>query len=262
MGHPGRQAMTDGYESGVPCWVETWQADAEAAARFYTGLFGWDTERVEAPASTYFMCRLDGRDVAGIGSSEALSEPAAWTTFVWVESVEETVARVVETGGRVVREPFESLDGGRMAIVADPEGAVLGAWCPGKHRGAQLVNEPGAWAWSQLQAGDLDRAVASTAPCSAGGPGPSTRATVMPSRSGPCRATWAGDRPSHCRATSSPAWFRCRTMEAPRGGGSSSGSRTSTRPQHGPSSWAGRWSSPRRTPRSGGARCSGIRAAP
>jgi predicted enzyme related to lactoylglutathione lyase len=69
---------------------------------------------------------------------------------VWVESVEETVARVVETGGRVVREPFESLDGGRMAIVADPEGAVLGAWCPGKHRGAQLVNEPGAWAWSQL----------------------------------------------------------------------------------------------------------------
>ena len=47
-----------------------------------------------------------------------------------------------------------------MAIVADPEGAVLGAWRPGKHRGAQLVNEPGAWAWSQLQAGDLDRAVA------------------------------------------------------------------------------------------------------
>ena len=81
--------MPDGYESGVPCWVETWQADAEAAARFYTGLFGWDTERVEAPASTYFMCRLDGRDVAGIGSSESLSGPAAWTTSVWVESVEE-----------------------------------------------------------------------------------------------------------------------------------------------------------------------------
>jgi hypothetical protein len=28
----------DAYEHGVPCWVDTWQPDAEAAVRFYSGL--------------------------------------------------------------------------------------------------------------------------------------------------------------------------------------------------------------------------------
>ena len=34
----------DGYPPGVPCWIETWQPDVEAAVRFYTGLFGWARE--------------------------------------------------------------------------------------------------------------------------------------------------------------------------------------------------------------------------
>jgi predicted enzyme related to lactoylglutathione lyase len=149
-----------GYQPGVPCWVETWQRDAEAAVRFYTAVFGWDAERVETPDATYYLCRLGGRDVAGVGASDALGGSSAWTTFVWVESVEKTAATVAEAGGRLVREPFDSLDGGRMAIVADPEGAVLGAWQPGRHRGAELVNAPGAWSWSQLTARNVQAAVA------------------------------------------------------------------------------------------------------
>ena len=63
-------------------------------------------------------------------------------------------------GGSVVMEPFDMLDGGRGAILADPAGAVFGVWQPGRHRGAQLVNEPGAWAMSLLNTPDPERAKA------------------------------------------------------------------------------------------------------
>jgi hypothetical protein len=30
----------NGFRAGVPCWIDTWQPDAEAAVGFYTELFG------------------------------------------------------------------------------------------------------------------------------------------------------------------------------------------------------------------------------
>jgi len=150
----------DGYQPGVPCWVDTWQPDADAAVGFYTGLFGWEAEETASAGSgrRHFMCRLRGRDVAGIGSPPPDGPPSAWGTYVWVEDADATAARAREAGGRVVVEPFESLDGGRMAIVADPAGAVFGVWRPGVHKGAQLVNEPGAWSMSQLNTTDPEGA--------------------------------------------------------------------------------------------------------
>ena len=68
------------------------------------------------------------------------------------------MAKVREAGGSILAEPFESLDGGRIAIIADPSGAALGVWRLGEHRGAELVNEPSAWAMSFLASPDPDAA--------------------------------------------------------------------------------------------------------
>jgi uncharacterized protein len=148
----------DGYQPGVPCWVDTWQPDAEAAVSFYTQLFGWDAEDTMPPevAGRHFMCRLRGRDVAAIASrpAKAPATAPAWGTYVWVDSAEEAAAKVIDAGGSTVMEPFDSLDGGRIAVVADPAGAVFGVWQPGAHKGAQLVNEPGAWSMSLLHTSD------------------------------------------------------------------------------------------------------------
>jgi uncharacterized protein len=147
----------DGFERGVPCWVDTWQPDAEAAVAFYTGLFGWeseDTMPADVPGQ-HFMCRMRGRDVAAIASRPHAAPPVtAWTTYVWVDDAAETTSRVAAAGGSVLMEAFESLDGGRIAIIADPAGAAIGVWQPGAHRGAQLVNEPGAWSMSALNTHD------------------------------------------------------------------------------------------------------------
>jgi predicted enzyme related to lactoylglutathione lyase len=154
----------DGYQHGVPCWIDTWQPDAEAGAAFYSRLFGWETEDTTPPESdtTYVMCRLRGRDVAAIGSPlpEGATPPAVWGTNVWVRSADAAAAQAREAGGSVVVEPFGSLDGGRMAVLADPAGAAFGVWEPGAHKGAQVVNEPGAWSMSLLHTSDPEGAKA------------------------------------------------------------------------------------------------------
>jgi predicted enzyme related to lactoylglutathione lyase len=84
----------------------------------------------------------------------------AWTTYVWVDDVGATAARAVEAGGTIVHGPTDSLEGGQVAILADPGGAVFGLWAPGRHRGAQRVNEPGAYSMSMLHAADVEAAAA------------------------------------------------------------------------------------------------------
>ena len=156
----------DGFSHGVPCWVDTWQSDPGSAVAFYEGVFGWETENVRPPDAhdVYFMCRLRGRDVTAVGAPipEGAPPTPVWTTYIWVDGADETAAAAKAAGGSLVIEPapFDSPDGGRMAVIADPEGAVFVAWEPGEHRGAQLVNEPGAWSMSILNARDPQAAAA------------------------------------------------------------------------------------------------------
>jgi predicted enzyme related to lactoylglutathione lyase len=150
-----------GYQHGVPCWVDTWQADPETAVPFYESVFGWEAQVPPAGEEPhYVMFQLDGADVAGLGSPPPDGTGPAWTTYVWVDDVDEAVARATAAGGSAVREPFDSLDGGRMAIVADPAGATVALWQPGAHRGAERVNEPSAYAMSMLVTPDPERAAA------------------------------------------------------------------------------------------------------
>src|SRR5215217_7879510 len=68
--------------------------------------------------------------------------------------------RAAAPGGSVVGDPFDSPGGARVAVLADPSGAVFGVWQPGQRRGAQVVNEPGAWSMSILNTADPERAKA------------------------------------------------------------------------------------------------------
>ena len=152
----------DGYQPGVPCWVETWHDDPEPAIRFYSGVLGWEAENTLPPDAdgTFHICRLRGRDAAAIGSPIPDGAPPTpvWTTFILVESAEETSRKAKDAGGSVVVEPFESLEGGRLTILADPRGAAFAAWEQAEHKGAQVVNEPGAYSMSALETTDPDGA--------------------------------------------------------------------------------------------------------
>jgi predicted enzyme related to lactoylglutathione lyase len=151
----------DGYIPGVPCWIDTSQPDPEAAVDFYRGLFGWEFEDVMPPDSPgkYFMARIRGGEVAAVGSVPESAPPMAmWNTYVWVESADDTAARVRDAGGSVVMEPFDIMEAGRMGVFSDPEGAVFCVWQANRHRGARVVNEPGSLNFNNLNTRDRDGA--------------------------------------------------------------------------------------------------------
>ncbi len=147
----------DGYIAGVPCWVDTSQPDPEAAAEFYGGLFGWEFEDA-MPAGApgrYLMARLHGGDVAAVSSpSEGAPAQAVWNTYICVDDADEAAAKAREAGGAVLGEPFDVIDAGRMAALADPEGAVFCVWQARQHRGARIVNEPGSLNFNVLNTRD------------------------------------------------------------------------------------------------------------
>jgi uncharacterized protein len=159
-------SQRDRYDHGVPCWVDTLQSDLEGALEFYSGVFGWELvgpgDMPGDPPGRYFVGRLRGRDVAGIGSLPPNDQPLApsFSMYVRVESADAAAAAAPAAGGTVLVEPFDAPPAGRMAIVADPTGAQVCVWEAGAREGAQVVNEAGAWAISQLRTADPERAAA------------------------------------------------------------------------------------------------------
>jgi predicted enzyme related to lactoylglutathione lyase len=151
----------DRYIPGVPCWIDTSQPDPEAAVAFYGSLFDWDLEDAMPPGAPgqYFMARLRGKDVAAVGSIPEGAPPrAVWNTYIWVENADETAAKVAAAGGTALSEPFDVMDAGRMAVFADPEGAVFSVWQANRHRGARIVNEAGSLNFNGLGTRDAEGA--------------------------------------------------------------------------------------------------------
>lgn len=158
------QART--YPAGVPSWVDVEQPDVEAATAFYAGLLGWTFSPATPPDSPwrYLVAQLDGQDVAGIGGPEqptgnASDSPVSpvrptWQTYVSVDDVDAAVSAVEGAGGRVVSPPEAAGEGGIAASCLDPSGAAFRLWQARRRPGAQTVNAPGAWNFSDLHADD------------------------------------------------------------------------------------------------------------
>ena len=147
------------YPVGTFSWVDLGTTDVEGAKAFYGELFGWQIEDMRSSQGSYTMCRLHGRDVAGI-HEHAPDEGIGWGSSISVDDVDRVTARARELGATVLAEPFEVQGAGRTAVLQDPSGAVVSLWQPGDHAGAGLVNEVGTWTWNELVTPDLAAAKA------------------------------------------------------------------------------------------------------
>jgi predicted enzyme related to lactoylglutathione lyase len=136
------------------------QPDPDAAKDFYAGLFAWEFENVvpnDAPGP-YYVGRLRGRDVAAVGGPMDGDGSPVWSTYTAVASADDAAARVRAAGGTVIAGPSTVPDAGRMAVLADAEGAAFSVWEAHGFIGAQLVNEFGTWNFSELNTADPDGA--------------------------------------------------------------------------------------------------------
>jgi predicted enzyme related to lactoylglutathione lyase len=151
------------YAPGTPCWVElSGTPDVEASQAFYRELFGWEMPELpnSADLGGYRRAKKGGKDVAGVMPRMEDGQPTVWASYVSVENAEATASKIAESGGQTIAEPMDVVGLGTMAVFSDPTGAVFGIWQPGTFAGAELVNEPGAFAWNELGTRDVDAAKA------------------------------------------------------------------------------------------------------
>ncbi|WP_406210646.1 VOC family protein [Kitasatospora sp. NBC_01560] len=141
--------------------------DQQAALDFYKDLLGWQGEVGPPEQGGYAVCTLKGKPVAGImkamnpdGSIPDPLPPAAWTTYLSTDNIDGALKAVTDAGGTALMGPADVMDLGRMAVIADPAGAVFGLWQAGTFDGAGIVNEHGALIWNELVTADLPAASA------------------------------------------------------------------------------------------------------
>ena len=151
-GHPRRTP-------GAPCWVSLLVQDLPAAERFYGALFGWEfrPQPTNSLLGRSARALLDGREVAGLGEQvPGRHLPASWTGYLACDDVDITAERVRHRGGTVGVGPLDLPTAERLAVAADPSGAVFGI-LPSDARDTGPHRVPGTSVWTELVTYDVAR---------------------------------------------------------------------------------------------------------
>jgi predicted enzyme related to lactoylglutathione lyase len=153
------------HAAGTFCWPELSTSDLSGAKKFYSALLGWQPTDSPLPdGGAYTMAKVDGQDVVGMSTMQdaqkAAGVPPNWLSFVAVTSADETAQKAAALGGTLLVGPFDVMEAGRMAVIQDPIGAVVGIWQAKAHPGATRINEVGALSWTELYTNDMNKAVA------------------------------------------------------------------------------------------------------
>jgi hypothetical protein len=144
---------------GTFCWVELGTTNATAASRFYGELFGWRRSFMPVgDGNCYTMLQLHGKDIGALYEvfDESPEFSPLWRLYVATPDVDKTAQLAVTLGGKIIIEPRDIEDVGRIAAVQDPTGASIALWQALDHIGAEVVNESGALAWQELVSTDCE----------------------------------------------------------------------------------------------------------
>lgn len=140
--------------TGKFVWHEQVSDDPKKAEGFYTKLFGWGTEVYTAPGVDYTMISSGGQTHGGFSQAQEGAPPPHWLSHIGVENVDETIEKATGAGGKVLAGPFDMEDVGRMAILADPQGAFFSVYqSHGEGSGGA-----GLFVWDELGTTDADGA--------------------------------------------------------------------------------------------------------
>jgi uncharacterized protein len=143
--------LRDEAPVGAPCWVDVLSSDPVRTQDFYGRLFGWTVEDPGEEYGGYFNFLKDGVHVAGgMRNDGASGVPDLWSVYLATDDADGVVARTVAAGGEIMVPAMDVMALGRMAVMTDVGGAVIGTWQAGLHQGFGVLGEPGAPAWFEL----------------------------------------------------------------------------------------------------------------
>ena len=142
-------------------WCELLTTDTHAAGTFYKKVVGWKS----APwphDSSYTTFVADTKPVAGMmvlpDAAKQMGAPPNWMMYIGTTDVDETTIKIVQLGGRVVRQPETIPNAGRYAVVQDPQGATFGIYTPSMAAAPAGNPTLGIFSWYELYTPDPDGA--------------------------------------------------------------------------------------------------------
>lgn len=109
-------------------WHEVYAPDAQATIDFYTSVFDMGSQSMDMGSMTYHMLSVDGKTVAGVLSTKELPMPDVpphWAVYLSVDDVDARLAKATAAGAHIVVPAMDVPTVGRMALIADPQGAHI-----------------------------------------------------------------------------------------------------------------------------------------
>ena len=114
-----------GYTQGDFGWTQLSTTSPADAISFYSDLVGW--EKKGEPAPGYHVIGREGEMLGGITDLKDGDTVPHWMPYITVDDLDATLAKAVSLGGKIVMEPCDiPNDGGRIAVIKDPQGLATG----------------------------------------------------------------------------------------------------------------------------------------
>jgi predicted enzyme related to lactoylglutathione lyase len=111
---------------GTFIWNELDTPDQKKCGEFYCKLIGWVKKEIDAgPMGTYTIFQKGNRDVAGMMNPTGPIKTPRWSSYIAVDDIDGCAGRVEDLGGKVLVEPHDIPDEGRVCMISDPSGAVI-----------------------------------------------------------------------------------------------------------------------------------------
>ena len=112
-------------DPGAFCWADLVTADPARAKQFYSGLFGWQIVTGEHDTSGYLHIKNGEKFIGGIPPARGPKMPPHWMSYFCVNDVDSAASKAQGLGAKVYAPPMTIEGAGRMAVLADPQGAVF-----------------------------------------------------------------------------------------------------------------------------------------
>jgi uncharacterized protein len=153
---------TGEYHPGKFVWYDLMTTDVAAVKKFYGELFGWEFDDSGNADASYTVIKHNGKNIGGIFSLDKTKSKGAnsqWISFLSVENMESVIEYIKRSGGKIYTEPFDLPDRGKVAVIIDPQNAVLAL--VHSSSGDPKDTEPvyNEWLWTELWTNNVDESM-------------------------------------------------------------------------------------------------------
>ncbi|MSQ85022.1 MAG: VOC family protein [Myxococcales bacterium] len=146
-------------------WYELMTKDPAGSLAFYPNVTGWGVSTMPSPAgdgTDYSMFAIRGTPFAGCmllpAEAQSMGAPSHWLGYVGTTDVDATVAQAAALGATVYKAGMDIPHIGRIAVLADPQGASFALFRPESGTTDNMGgdgNPQGGVAWHELMTTDI-----------------------------------------------------------------------------------------------------------